>query len=115
QATINFLSGQVTNPFYPLLPGSNLSGTTVARSQLLMPYPQFTGMNLDTNQGFSWYHSMQTRFEKRLTGGITSSVSWTWSKTMEARTFLNGADLTPEKVISDQDCTHRVVVTTIYE
>jgi hypothetical protein len=58
---------------------------------------------------------MQTRFEKRLTGGITSSVSWTWSKTMEARTFLNGADLTPEKVISDQDRTHRIVVTSIYE
>ncbi len=115
QATINLLSAQVANPFYPLLPGTSLSGTTVARSQLLLPYPQFTGVNVDVNQGYSWYHSMQTRFEKRFSGGITSSVSWTWSKLMEARSYLNGGDALPEKVISDQDRTHRIVVTAIYE
>ena len=80
------------NPFYPLLPGTSLSGTTVARSQLLMPYPQFTGVSVDVNQGYSWYHSMQTRFEKRFSAGFTSSVSWTWSKLMEARSYLNGGD-----------------------
>ena len=92
QATINLLSAQVANPFYPLLPGTSLSGNTVARSQLLMPYPQFTGVSVDVNQGYSWYHSMQTRFEKRLSAGFTSSVSWTWSKLMEARSYLNGGD-----------------------
>ena len=115
QATINLLSAQVPNPFYPLLPGTSLSGTTVARSQLLMPYPQFTGVSVDVNQGYSWYHSMQTRFEKRFSAGFTSSVSWTWSKLMEARSYLNGGDPMPEKVISDQDRTHRLVVTAIYE
>jgi len=115
QTTINLLSAQVPNPFYPLLPGTSLSGTTVARSQLLLAYPQFTGVSLDTNQGFSWYHSMQARFEKRFSHGFTSSVSWTWSKLMEARSYLNGADLMPEKVISDQDRTQRIVVTAIYE
>ena len=51
QATINLLSAQVPNPFYPLLPGTSLSGTTVARSQLLVAYPQFTGVSVDVNQG----------------------------------------------------------------
>ena len=37
QATINYLSAAVNNPFYPLLPKTGLSGTTVARSQLLRP------------------------------------------------------------------------------
>src|SRR5438067_3211891 len=115
QTTINFLGGQVPNPFYPLLPGSNLSGTMVARSQLLMPYPQFVSVTADTNQGFSWYHSMQARVEKRLAAGLTSSVSWTWSKLMEARTFLNGADRLLEKVISDQDRSQRIVVIAIDE
>src|SRR3954447_13570408 len=64
QTTINFLAAQVPNPFYPLLPGTNLSGTTVSRSQLLRPYPQFTGVMLDTSQGYSYYHSMQARYEK---------------------------------------------------
>jgi hypothetical protein len=115
QQTINFLSAQVPNPFYPLLPGTNLSGTTVSRSQLLLAYPQFTGVNSDTNQGYSWYHSMQTRFEKRFSAGLMSTVSWTWSKLMEARSYLNAGDPMPEKVISDQDRTHRLAVTAVYE
>jgi hypothetical protein len=58
---------------------------------------------------------MQSRFEKRFSAGFTSSVSWTWSKLMEARSYLNGGDPMPEKVISDQDRTQRFVVTAIYE
>ena len=115
QATINFLSAQVPNPFYPLLPGTSLSGTTVARSQLLLPFPQFTGINYNTNQGYSYYHAMQTRFEKRFSQGLQSSVSWTWSKLIQATGYLNAGDPMPEKVISDQDRPHRVVVTGIYE
>ena len=115
QQTINFLNAQVPNPFYPLLPGTSLAGTTVARSQLLLPYPQFTGVTMDTNQGYSWYHSMQTRFEKRYSAGFMTTVSWTWSKLMEARTYLNAGDPMPEKVISDQDRTHRLAVSGVYE
>ena len=42
QNTINTLGAQVTNPFYPLLPRTNLAASTVALSQLLKPYPQFS-------------------------------------------------------------------------
>jgi hypothetical protein len=115
QQTINLLSAQVTNPFYPLLPATNLSGTTVSRSQLLLAYPQFTGVSSDTNQSYSWYHSMQTRYEKRFAAGFSSTVSWTWSKLMEARSYLNAGDPMPQELISDQDRTHRLVVTGIYE
>src|SRR5262249_39161967 len=106
---------QGQKPFYPLLPGTNLSGTTVARSQLLLAYPQFTAVNLDTSQGYSWYHSMQTRYEKRFSAGLMSTLSWTWSKLMEARSYLNPGDPTPEKVISAQARRHRLAITTIYE
>ena len=44
QSAINLLNAQVANPFYPLLPKTNLASTTVARSQLLRPYPQFSGI-----------------------------------------------------------------------
>lgn len=115
QATINLLNAQVVNPFYPLLPGTGLAGNTVPRSQLLLPYPQFTAVGMDTNQGYSWYHSMQTRFEKRFSSGFMSTLSWTWSKLMEARSYLNAGDLMPERVISDQDRTQRVAITSIYE
>jgi hypothetical protein len=112
---IDFLSAQVPNPFYPLLPRTSLSGLTVSRSQLLRPYPQFTGITRDTNEGYSDYHSLQTRFEKRLSAGYTVNVSWTWSKFLEATSFLNETDAGPERVISDQDRTHRVVISGLWE
>jgi len=115
QATIDFLSAAVTNPFYPLLPKTGLAGTTVARSQLLRPFPQFTGITLNTNQGYSWYHSLQTRFEKRFSHNYTMSVSWTWCKLMEATSYRNESDPLPEKMISDQDRTHRVVLSSLWE
>ncbi len=115
QTLINYMSAAVSNPFYPLLPGTSLSGKTVARWQLLRPYPQYTGISYTTNEGFSWYHSLQTRFEKRMSSGFTTSVAWTWSKFMEATSFLNETHARPERVISDMDRTHRVVITGIYE
>ncbi|MFB3826488.1 MAG: carboxypeptidase regulatory-like domain-containing protein [Bryobacteraceae bacterium] len=115
QPWIDYITAAVANPFYPLLPGTSLAGSTVGRSQLLRPFPQFTGVSYTTNEGYSWYHSLQTRFEKRLSAGYTVSVAWTWSKFMEATGFLNETDPRPERVISDQDRTHRLVVTGIYE
>ena len=105
---INFLGAQVTNPFYPLLPKTNLASTTVARSQLLRPYPQFSGISSNQNIGYSWYHSMQVRMEKRFSRGLSSSLSYTWSKTMEGLSFLNAGDSRLEEVISSQDRAHRL-------
>lgn len=115
QARINFLNAQVPNPFYPMLPKTGLAAVTVARNQLLRPFPQFTGVGVDENQGFSWYHSMQVRFERRFARGLSSTVSYTWAKLMEARQYLNDADPVPYRVISDQDRNHRLAATWIYE
>jgi hypothetical protein len=115
QATVDFLSAQVPNPFFPMLPKTSLSGATVSRSQLLRPYPQFTSVTADTNEGYSDYHSLQTRFEKRLSAGYTVNLSWTWSKFLEATSFLNETDANPERVISDQDRTHRIVLSGLWE
>jgi hypothetical protein len=115
QNTINFLGAQVANPFYPLLPKTNLASTTVPRSQLLRPYPQFTGVSSNQNLGYSWYHSMQVRVEKRFSHDLSASLSYTWSKLMEAISFLNAVDPMPEEVISSQDRTHRTALTFLYE
>jgi hypothetical protein len=119
QTTINFLNAQVPNPFYPLLPRTNLAATTVARSQLLRPYPQFSsstiGITAITNPGFSWYHGFQLRAEKRFSGGLSAGYSFTWSKFMQAINYLNPTDPTPEKVISDLDRPFRSVGTVVYE
>jgi hypothetical protein len=115
QATINLLNSQVANPFYPLLPRTNLASTTVALSQILRPYPQFTGITAVMNAGFSWYHALQLRTEKRLSAGLTAQYSFTWSKFMQATSYLNPTDSQPERVISDLDRPFRHVLAWIYE
>ena len=113
--TINYLSAQLPNPFYPLLPRTSLSGVTVARSQLLLPYPEFTGVSVNTNQGYSWYHAMETRVERRFDRGYTINASWTWSKTMDATSYLNSVDPMPARGVSTYDRTHRIALSGIYQ
>ena len=117
QPVIDFLSSQVRNPFYgiPEFSGTGLAGVNVARSQLLRPYPHFGDVSASLPNGYSWYHSLQIAVEKRLQKGLTFHSGYTWSKFMEATSYLNETDPVPEKVISDQDYPHRFVVTAIYE
>lgn len=117
QTTINYLSAAVPNPFYgmPEFAGSGLTGQTVSRSQLLLPYPEFTGVNTTLDSGISWYHSMQVRAEKRLSRGFTLQLGYTWSKFMQANGKLNSSDPFPEHVISGSDRPQRLVVSGIYD
>ena len=117
QATIDYLSAQVSNPFYPLLPGTGLSGTSVSRSYLLSSgnFPQFTGLSGNTYDGYAWYQSLQVKTERRFAQGWTVNAAYQWSKNMEATGRLNGQYSPLEYVISDQDRPHRFVVSAIWE
>lgn len=115
QPTISYLTAAVANPFYPLLPGTSLANATVARSQLLQPFPQFTSVAANTNQGYSFYNSMQAVFQKRFNQSFTTSFVWTWGKFMQATSYRNASDAMPEYVVSDLDHTHRIVVTGLWQ
>jgi len=107
-AVNTMLSAAVANPFYPLLPGTSLSGSTAATGQLLRPYPQFTAINGMSNVGFSWYHSLQAVLQKRFSRNYFLTVAYTWSKYMEAIAYLNATDTVPSRVISSQDRPQRL-------
>jgi outer membrane receptor protein involved in Fe transport len=110
-----FLAGSVTNPFYPLLPGTSLSSATVGRTQLLRPYPGFSGSITTTNNdGKSWYQAGQFAVQKRFSGGYTLGLSYTRSKWMQATEYLNSADASPTKMISDLDVTNRMSISGIF-
>ena len=117
QRTIDFLSAQVPNPYFgiPEFAGSGLTGRNVARSQLLRPYSQFTSISSAESSGFSWYHSLQTRIERRFWRDYTVQVNYTWSKLMEAFENLNATDPYPHRVISTQDRPHVINITAMYE
>jgi hypothetical protein len=117
QTAINFLSQLVTNPFagIPEFAGTTLANTTISRANLLKTYAQFSGLTIDVPDGYSWYHSLQTSVEKRMGQGLTFQAAWTYSKYMQANSYLNPTDPRPERVISDNDFPQHFVISGIYE
>jgi hypothetical protein len=115
-ATNSFLTANVANPFaglIPTAPGRN--GANISRQALLARYPQFTNVNVNTNQGYSSYHSFGLRLDKRFSRGMQFQTGYTFSKMLEATGYLNAADAMPVYAISDQDYPHRVNLSFIYE
>lgn len=75
----------VPNPFYGLItdPSSSLSQQTVPQEQLMLPYPQYTGVFAAfPPRGNSIYHAFQLRVQKNLAHGIQFVGNYTWSKTI---------------------------------
>ena len=116
-ATTKYLQATVPNPFFGVLPRTSAIGSTanIARERLLRPFPQFDAVTTTANDGYSWYHGLQLRIEKRFSKGYTLQASYTFSKFMQATELLNQDDVRPVEVISDSDYPHRLAVSGIYE
>ncbi len=116
QATIDFLTANVPNPFRNLIPGTGLNGSTVQRQQLLRPFPQFT-TRIRTNRfdGSSMYESAQLRAEKRFSHGFTLLTSYTLSQYREKVSFLHETDTEYEERFADADRHQRWVISGVWE
>lgn len=125
-----FLTQQVPNPFAGQLaiPGSNLNTAAVSRLSLLRPFPQYTSVQLfRPHWGDSYYHALQVNLQRRFTNGLSATVNYTWSKSLDTGGVGNGAaflDSTAiqniyafkeEKAISTFDVPHRFVASWSYE
>jgi hypothetical protein len=115
QTVINTLSAAVPNPFYPSLPGTGLAGATTSVGQLLMPFPEFTGVTSTIQTGYSWYHALDVSAERRMGKGFTVQANWTWSRWMQATTYLNAVDAGPYYQIAPNDVSQRFAASGIYE
>jgi len=117
QAAINFNTAAVNNPFRGIsgFEGSNwYTQRTVQRNVLLKPYPHFSGLTAALPAGATWYHALTARFERRLHAGLRAQVNYTWSKFMQAASYLNPTDEAPEHVIGSFDRPHRIAFTAMY-
>ena len=110
-----FLSALVTNPFAGLVPGSGINNPTIARRQLLRPYPAFGDINTTNNDGSSLYHSVQASLQKRFSKGYTLGLAYTYSRWMQETEYLNAGDAQPTRMISDLDVPHRLSISGIFE
>jgi hypothetical protein len=73
----NSINDTVATPA-PLVP---IYGSTMPLSLLDRPYPQYTGIGINSNpDGFNRYHSFQTRFQKRYSNGLNFIAAYTHQK-----------------------------------
>jgi hypothetical protein len=79
------LTQSVANPYFGQIPAeSSLGRATIARQQLLRPYPRFTAVTLYRNNvGHSTYHSLQARLDKRFSAGFTLGLNYTFSRLID--------------------------------
>jgi hypothetical protein len=111
-AVIASLGQTFPSPFQGL---ASVFGASMSRANLLRPYPEFGNITVADPAGYSWYHSLQMRAERRLMRGYTVQAAYTWSKAMEATSFLNATDPMPYRGISSFDRTHRFTASAVWE
>ncbi|MCU1238121.1 MAG: Outer rane receptor for ferrienterochelin and colicin [Candidatus Solibacter sp.] len=114
-AVVNFLTASVTNPMAGLLGTTSLSGTTVARSQLLLPFPQFSAVNSERYDGSTHYNGLELRANRRFRSGFTLNMSYGRSRLMERLSLLNPTDVSPENRVSGEDRPNRFQINGIWE
>jgi len=112
QGAIDFLSQKFPNPFFGL---NSVYPKLITRADLLRPYPQFGSITETQPIGYSSYHSLQVRAEKRFSHGYTLNLAYTWAKAMDAIRFLNPGDALLEYAISENDRPHRLVISGLWE
>ena len=106
------------NPFVGLLPGTTYNNATTAVSNLLVPFPQFGSAAInEQNQtiGQSYFNSAIIHVEQRAKHGLTLTANYSFSKLLEADTFLNDEDTQVNRRVSPFDHTHHFTVGATYD
>ena len=114
----NKLLDTVENPFYTPNGQGFFANRTVARNQLLRPYPQYTDVNpLFSSGASSTYHSWQTTLKKRLSMGLQLEGSYTWSKSIDNGEggYQDNYRIRLNRSITDLDVPHRFILNYVYE
>jgi len=115
----------VPNPFFGVIQGGIGAFSTISRSQLLRPFPQYQQiLAVRRPYGDSEYNSMTVRVEKRLSKGYTFSLAYTLSKliasTAESNTWVVGPsnalyNVNYNRGIEANDTPHRLVIAHLWE
>ena len=124
------LQALVTNPFAALVPSGVLAQPRVAQQQLLLPFPQYTGIDIiNSSSGNSVYHALNVKAEKRLTHGVSLMMAYTFGKLISdlnnqlapigtqntSSSVQNWYDLHSERAISEMDLSQQVSLSYVIE
>src|SRR5438093_1915697 len=90
----NSLFDSLPNPFFGVVPANSALGgsSTISREQLLLPYPEFTGVNGQAgHRTSSTYNGLQLKVLKRMSMGLSVLGSYTFSKTLDDDSATDGS------------------------
>ncbi|HEY1648762.1 MAG TPA: TonB-dependent receptor [Terracidiphilus sp.] len=78
------LSTKVANPYYVAKTGGYpstgvISNPTIQNAQLLLPYPQFSGVTLIESNGKSRYNGLDIKVQRQMGKGLDILATYTWS------------------------------------
>jgi hypothetical protein len=140
-ADVTALTTLVPNPFAgncppptvctgPVLSGNVGTSPTIKAAQLLLPFPQWDGVDLaEPNNRDSIYHSLQMKFQKRFAGGAQILASYTVAKLIDNTNSeinwleaspvswndANPNDLRHERSLDTFDVPQRLVIASIID
>lgn len=91
-----YYTAQVANPLRGLIPNNAAkNGATIARQELLIPYPQYALNGFAYNNlsiGRQRYHGLQTKLTKRYSYGLVFNATYQFIKVTERASLLNNQD-----------------------
>jgi len=89
-----YLNNKVSNPMAGLISGnSTLNAAQVQQQYLLKPYPEFGDVTMYNRPlGYTSYNALQVTVRKRFADGVSFQAHYTWSKQMNATTYINSTD-----------------------
>jgi hypothetical protein len=125
------LNQPAPNPFFGHITssGCGLNNPTVSEEQLLLPFPEFCGVNGNESAfGTSSYNALQVTYKYRWHSGLDLNVSYTYSKFIDdvqgqsgwafpgaANNYENAYNLAAERSVDVTNTPHSLVVNYDYE
>lgn len=111
------LNQRVPNPFFGIVNNGVHLSNTIARGQLLRPYPQFTEVQPLYDAGSnSIYHAWQNTFRRRFKQGFLFEGSYTWAKLIDTGdSHQNSYDVAASRALAAQNIAHRFVTSVLFD
>jgi hypothetical protein len=115
------LQQSVPNPFFGVITTGPEAAATIPRSYLAAPFPQYTAMDASyITGGYTIYHSVQAKVEKRFSQGLNLLLAFTGQKLIDDYSIIsnvgNNAGIqniynpAGERSISSNDISKRLVI-----
>lgn len=88
QLTLNSVGNVASTLATRLQNGTSVTQLSAGQPFAIIPYPQFSGgINAVDSNDFSTYNALEAQLERRLTNGVSMHFSYTWSKSLDTRSF----------------------------